>query len=133
MRYHVRMKEYSPKYRSRLIWRDGKKVRESRWLMEQKIGRKLAAYEHVHHLNGNPLDNEMANLVVLHRTTHMRLHKQIYPDKKVCAGCRAEFMVNPRKRSRNKCCSTRCASLMRAQGRTKQALSRKSRKLSDDG
>lgn len=39
----------SPHTRTRLVWRNGKKVRASRWLMEQHLGRKLAVWEHVHH------------------------------------------------------------------------------------
>jgi hypothetical protein len=125
------MEKRSQATRTRLIWRDGKKVRAHRWIMEQILGRSLKPYEHVHHINGDPLDNRPENLTVLHVATHMRLHKQKYADKKVCVVCAAEFMVNPRKRSRNKCCSPKCASVMRARGRSKQAASsRKSRKSS---
>lgn len=52
----------SPATRTRLIRRGGKKVREHRWLMEQELGRKLLPTEHVHHRNGNPLDNRLENL-----------------------------------------------------------------------
>ena len=128
MRYHEAMKTYSPKYRSRLIWRGGKKVRASRWLMEQKLGRKLASWEHVHHLNGNPLDNRIENLVVLTCNAHLRLHKQVYPDLKNCVVCGRQFQVYHRKRKRNKCCSPECAMAMRIAGRKRQASSRKSRR-----
>lgn len=109
--------ELSPHTRTRLVWRGGKKVREHRWLMEEKLGRKLERYEHVHHINGDPLDNRMENLVVLHQNAHLRLHKQQYPDEKECANCGGAFTVNPRKRKRNKCCSPKCASAMRTAGR----------------
>lgn len=111
--------------RTRLIWRNGKKVRASRWLMEQKLGRKLSQGEHVHHINENPLDNRMENLEVLDAATHMRRHKQIYPDRKVCVVCGEGFEVNPRKRKRNKCCSPTCAMALRIRGRQLQ-VSRKS-------
>lgn len=115
--------------RTRLIWRDGKKVRAHRWIMEQKLGRKLLASEHVHHINGDPLDNREENLVVLLSAVHMRLHKQVYPDVKRCVVCGTAFTVNPRKRARNKCCGDPCAAKLRAAGRSAQS-SRKSRKSS---
>lgn len=117
----------SPHTRTRLIWRNGKKVRTHRWLMEQKLGRELLPSEHVHHINGNPLDNRPENLIVLLSAAHMRLHKQSFPDVKTCVVCGSPFTVNPRKRSRNKCCGDPCAAKMRADGRRAQA-SRKSRK-----
>ena len=59
--------------RTRLLFRDGKKVRAHRWLMEQVLRRKLLPNEHVHHKDGNPLNNDFANLEVLESATHMRL------------------------------------------------------------
>ena len=100
--------------------------------MEQQLGRKLEPYEHVHHKNGNPLDNRLDNLVVLESRTHMRHHKQLYPDEKACANCGVLFVVNPRKRKRNKCCSPDCAMAMRIAGRQRQASSRKSPSTSAD-
>ena len=103
----------SPHTRTRLIRRDGKKVRTHRWLMEQEIGRKLLPNEHVHHRDGNPLNNAPDNLEVIESAAHMRLHKQIYPDTKQCVVCGNGFTVNPRKRERNKTCSPKCAQSMR--------------------
>ena len=106
----------SPHTRTRLIRRDGKKVRAHRWIMEQHLSRKLLPSEHVHHKNGDPLDNRLENLEVLDPKTHMRLHKQIYPDTKKCVECGAEFPVNPRKRKRHKTCSKECAQAIRVRG-----------------
>jgi HNH endonuclease len=125
MRYHAHMKKLSPHTRTRLIWRNGKKVRAHRWIMEQRIGRKLQPFEHVHHINGNPLDNNIENLVVLSANAHMRLHKQIYPDQKHCVRCGAVFTVNNRKRKRNKTCSQKCAQAMRVDGIKSSRRSRK--------
>ena len=105
----------SPHTRTRLVFRGGKKVREHRWLMEQELGRKLCADEHVHHKNGDPLDNRLENLEVLSGKEHMRLHKQVYPNEKVCEYCGATYTANPRKRRRQKCCSGECAQSMRVQ------------------
>ncbi len=84
--------------------------------MEQHLGRKLLASEEVHHINKNPLDNRLENLVVMGRQDHISLHakeKQKYPDEKECAACGKKFKVRARKRKRNKCCSHECAQSMR--------------------
>lgn len=44
------------------------------YIMEQFIGRRLYKYEVVHHLNGNPLDNEIDNLILLTKVNHDRYH-----------------------------------------------------------
>jgi hypothetical protein len=121
--------------RTRLINRNGKKVRASRWLMEQELGRKLLPTEHVHHINGNPLDNKVANLRLMSANAHLRHHKQVYPDLKICVVCGCEFTVNPRKRKRNKCCSDKCAMTLRIAGRKAQIAAEIMRaiKAVDDG
>ena len=50
-------------------------VREHRWIAEQHIGRKLLPTEHVHHINGDKLDNRVENLRVLTDSEHMSLHR----------------------------------------------------------
>ena len=116
----------SPHTRTRLIRRGGKKVRTHRWLMEQHLGRPLLATEHVHHKNGNPLDNRLENLMVLSCASHMRYHKQTYPDHKPCAYCGRGFKVNPRKRRRNRCCSKTCAYALRVRNTKATRAQRKS-------
>jgi len=44
---------------------------------EQKIGRRLQRNEHVHHLNGNKLDNSPNNLLVCTASEHRALHRQL--------------------------------------------------------
>jgi hypothetical protein len=97
--------------------------------MERLLGRPLAANEHVHHIDKNPLNNDLRNLVVLEKQKHERLHgdeRQKYPDCKVCEVCGVEYRANPRKRKRQKCCSPECAMAMQIAGRRRQASSRKS-------
>lgn len=117
--------------RTRLIRRNGKKVRAHRWIMEQHIGRPLLPTEDVHHINHDPLDNRIENLQLVTRSEHIALHakeKQKYSDRKICAKCGVEFTVTPRKRKRDKCCSDVCAQAMRVDG---IRASRKSRNGSD--
>lgn len=50
-----------------------KQIREHRHVMEQHLGRKLKSHEHIHHINGNPLDNRIENLQVLTNSEHQKL------------------------------------------------------------
>lgn len=45
--------------------KNGKKKRLHRHIMEEFLGRELEPHEHVYHLNGDPLDNRIQNLVVI--------------------------------------------------------------------
>lgn len=50
-------------------------VYEHRWLVEQKIGRTIdSKKEHVHHIDGNPSNNNLENLVLLSHRDHHRIH-----------------------------------------------------------
>jgi hypothetical protein len=46
---------------------------QHRWIMMQALGRRLAANEHVHHINGIKTDNRLENLQVLTNSEHHRI------------------------------------------------------------
>ena len=56
---------------------NGKQVRLHRFLMEQKIGRKLTFNEVVHHIDENIFNNNIDNLKIVSRGNHIRLHPEI--------------------------------------------------------
>ena len=58
----------------RILKRDGKDIREHRYLMEQHLGRKLDLSEHIHHKNGNRLDNRIENLEIMTNSEHNSRH-----------------------------------------------------------
>jgi hypothetical protein len=58
----------------RLILVNGRYIKEHRLVMERELGRKLKRNEEVHHLDQNKLNNDPANLVVLSKSHHARLH-----------------------------------------------------------
>lgn len=52
---------------------NGKKIREHRWIMQNHLGRKLESSEHVHHIDGDCLNNNLSNLIVLSSSDHQKL------------------------------------------------------------
>ena len=69
-RYYLVLKPNHPKADSKGY------VREHRLIMEEYLGRYLNSNELIHHLNGNKLDNRVANLELISRSEHIKLHKE---------------------------------------------------------
>lgn len=105
------------------IFIDGKMVREHRYFMEQHLCRKLDIREHVHHINGDIIDNRLENLLVLDIRVHGSLEgkkgkgiKKTFKNgvgpwnyakvKRICQDCGVEFLTSPS--HKRKYCSKKC-------------------------
>lgn len=81
--------------RTRIYLKDiNKVISYPKFLMEQKLGRKLLPNEQVHHKDGNPLNNDIDNLEIKLLGEHQREHNpQVYYDKfAVCEWCGKSFL-----------------------------------------
>ena len=95
-----------------------------RYLMGVELGRPLMNNEDVHHIDGNPLNNDISNLIVIDHSEHERLHSTKYHDMEYrCSYCNQTFIwtaTSQRKFYSNKrrktnmtgpFCSKRCTAL----------------------
>ena len=64
--------------RFRIKCDDGSWKIRARYFMEQKVGRKLTKHEHVHHIDGDPLNDNIDNLVIINEGIHHSQHMQGY-------------------------------------------------------
>lgn len=92
-----------------------------RMLMEEKLGRPLTPNEDVHHIDGNPLNNNLDNLEIKIHGEHQKEHSTKYYNKLIeCDVCGKSFIWTGKQQSgyyrdlkrhkhRGKTCSKRCA------------------------
>lgn len=89
--------------RTRVYLHDSKQVISyPRFLMEQKLGRTLLADEQVHHIDGNPLNNNLDNLEIKLIGEHQREHnpRKYFDRLAVCQWCGNEFYWTAAQQSR---------------------------------
>jgi len=86
-------------------------VYEHRYVVENHLKRSLTTDEHVHHLNGDTLCNDIQNLIVLSNEDHTKLHNWLDGNQKLhkhCEYCNKRFL--PPKQD-TKYCSAKCFGL----------------------
>lgn len=79
-----------------ITYTDGSHTSKSypRYIVEQYIGRPLTADEDIHHIDGNPENNEISNLQIVDRIKHRSKHaeKHHFEDSiEVCVICGLSF------------------------------------------
>ena len=74
-KHRIHAEDYKLNYR--YVTRDGIPMGEHRYVMQQTFGRQIHKGEHVHHINGNKLDNRPENLMVVNATKHIIDHNWI--------------------------------------------------------
>lgn len=92
----------------RRVWDGDRHVLEHRLVVERNLGRRLTTSEHVHHVNGDRLDNRIENLQVLTHAEHMRVHRIKARVERTCLHCGVTFLHLPG-RGKGMFCSTACA------------------------
>lgn len=110
---------------------DGKTVSIHRHVWEEANG-PIPDGWHVHHIDHDPLNNDLSNLVAMpaeeHRAHHARM-AQKHPIERECDVCRKVYEPHPTKRTRSRTCSRECfrrlLSLMQTEGNSNGKIDRK--------
>ena len=64
-------------YRRKKIMLNGKSVERARYIMSVHLGRELLATEHVHHIDGDALNDTIENLKLMDSIEHLKYHRSI--------------------------------------------------------
>ena len=64
------------KSRNGKVYMHQRRISYSKWLMEQRLGRKLESNEIVYHIDGDKYNNELSNLEVITRTELLKRNKK---------------------------------------------------------
>lgn len=95
-----------------------KTISYPKYLVEISLNRYLTEDETVHHVDGNPLNNELSNLQILSRKEHTRQDViRLKNIELICQWCKTKFIVegnkihnrNRKDRQSNSFCSRRCS------------------------
>jgi len=114
----------------KFFYYQGERILEHRYYMEEVLGRKLRSDEHIHHKNGDTLDNRFENLQLLSHKEHSRIHmtenhrKGVMPEQKKpgiykgCIKCGKETYLPPSRvndgKDTGKFCSRKCKDIWNA-------------------
>lgn len=74
----------------------------SRYLMCCKLNRFLEKHEHVHHIDGNCMNDSIDNLEIVDCHNHNAIHKTKLPETFICPWCKISFVLEGRKLYRHK-------------------------------
>lgn len=100
-----------------LVYNSTKTVYLHRHLASIKLGRWLTHEEHVHHIDGNKLNNSLENLEVLSNKEHAHKHRgHILPLEVYCKNCCKLFI---RENSKAIFCTLNCANTFNGNIRVK--------------
>lgn len=82
-----------------LVYKNGFKrnISYPKLIMEKHLGRKLFDDEQVHHIDENPLNNDISNLQILKLGEHQKFHQSYrkHVDRMgVCYWCKKEFVIS---------------------------------------
>ena len=83
----------------------------ARYIMENKIDRKLKAEELVHHINGNTSDDRIDNLLIVSNIEHLKIHIGDKPPNRLLNDKDAK-MLKEMIRKRNKLSLRKLADLL---------------------
>lgn len=115
-RCYTNLNKKDGRLRCVLVYKDGHKENISypKLLMEEKLGRKLLPNEQVHHIDENPLNNNLDNLELTTLGEHQRMHFKIIKYEETCIWCGKKFIVDKKhhrnhRKGKEYCCSRICS------------------------